>query len=206
VTPFYPQKLALTSPSSGGISEFLVSVQTPQAAAARLVTEDVKAADGQSAETVGSEVTSCKHLPTMEPTETTRKTKTLVADNMGKVGWSAVDWIDPAQDRNRWKSSCEWGDEPSGSINAGKLSSGLSSSAQLHRVSLFSIVSIRFVEDAHVPFLTTDEPINNEAGGGGCAHVDGNLAACPGANSCGTWRSAAGTKLGTLQEPLIFHN
>jgi hypothetical protein len=47
-----------------------------------------------------------------------------------------VDWIGPAKDRNRWRALVNsvlnlwvpW--------NAGKLSSGLSSSAQLHRVSL----------------------------------------------------------------------
>jgi hypothetical protein len=51
-----------------------------------------------------------------------------------------VDWIGLVQDRNRWRALVEFGNEPSGSISAGKLSTGLtagglSSSAQLHRVS-----------------------------------------------------------------------
>jgi hypothetical protein len=59
--------------------------------------------------------------------------------DLREVGWCDVDWIGLARDRNR-NSSCEFGIEPSGSINYGKLSSGLtssdlSSSAQLHRVS-----------------------------------------------------------------------
>jgi hypothetical protein len=33
-----------------------------------------------------------------------------------EVGWGDVDWIGLAQDRNKWKSSCEFGYEPSGSI------------------------------------------------------------------------------------------
>jgi hypothetical protein len=32
------------------------------------------------------------------------------------VGWDDVDWISLAQDRDRWRSSCEFGIEPSGSI------------------------------------------------------------------------------------------
>jgi hypothetical protein len=32
-----------------------------------------------------------------------------------ELGWSGVNWIGLAQDRNRW-SSCEFGIEPSGSI------------------------------------------------------------------------------------------
>jgi hypothetical protein len=33
--------------------------------------------------------------------------------DIGEVGWGDVDWIGLAQDRD---SSCEFGDEPSGSI------------------------------------------------------------------------------------------
>jgi hypothetical protein len=32
------------------------------------------------------------------------------------IGLSVVDWIDLAQDKYSWKSSCERGNEPSGSI------------------------------------------------------------------------------------------
>jgi hypothetical protein len=47
------------------------------------------------------------------------------------IGWGDVDWSGPAKDRNRWGHQVP--------LNAGKLwsgltSSGLSSSAQLHRV------------------------------------------------------------------------
>jgi hypothetical protein len=45
--------------------------------------------------------------------------------DLGEIGWGGVGWIGLAQDRNRWRAL----------VNAGKLSSGLSSSAQLHTVS-----------------------------------------------------------------------
>jgi hypothetical protein len=35
--------------------------------------------------------------------------------NLGEMGWSDVDWIDLAKDRNRWRT-CEFGIEPSGSM------------------------------------------------------------------------------------------
>jgi hypothetical protein len=35
--------------------------------------------------------------------------------DLGEVGWSDMDWIGLAQDRNR-ESSCEFGIEPSGSM------------------------------------------------------------------------------------------
>jgi hypothetical protein len=31
-------------------------------------------------------------------------------------GWSGMDWIDLAQDRDQWRGSCEHGKEPSSSI------------------------------------------------------------------------------------------
>jgi hypothetical protein len=39
--------------------------------------------------------------------ETTRKTKTWVDNikmDLGEVGWSDVDWIGLAKDRNRWRA------------------------------------------------------------------------------------------------------
>jgi hypothetical protein len=60
--------------------------------------------------------------------------------DLGEVGWGDVDWIGLAQDRNRWRALCEFGIEPSGSMKCWETikwptSGGLSSSAQLHRVS-----------------------------------------------------------------------
>jgi hypothetical protein len=63
------------------------------------------------------------------------------------VGWGDVDWIGLAQDRNRWRALVNSVLNLRAPCNAGKLSSGLtcsglSSSAQLHRVSyLFSGVT-----------------------------------------------------------------
>jgi hypothetical protein len=46
-----------------------------------------------------------------------------------------VNWIDVAQDRNRWRAFVNSVLNLRVLWNAGKISSGLSSSAQLHRVS-----------------------------------------------------------------------
>jgi hypothetical protein len=35
------------------------------------------------------------------------------------MGVGGIDWVDLAQDRDRWASSCECGDEPSVSQSAG---------------------------------------------------------------------------------------
>jgi hypothetical protein len=53
--------------------------------------------------------------------------------DLEEIGWSGVDWIGLAQDG----VSCECGNAPSGSINAGKFSNGrtiggLLSNAHLH--------------------------------------------------------------------------
>jgi hypothetical protein len=37
-----------------------------------------------------------------------------------EIGFRDVDWIHLAPDRDRWASSCEHGDEPSGSIKFGE--------------------------------------------------------------------------------------
>jgi hypothetical protein len=61
-----------------------------------------------------------------------------VANNrmdLEEVGWGDVDWIGLAQDWNRWRALVNSVLNLRVPRNAGKLSSGLSSSAQLHRVS-----------------------------------------------------------------------
>jgi hypothetical protein len=60
--------------------------------------------------------------------------------DLEEVGWGDVDWIGLAQDRNRWRALVNSVLNLRVPRNAGKLSSGLtsgglSSSAQLHRVS-----------------------------------------------------------------------
>jgi hypothetical protein len=59
--------------------------------------------------------------------------------DLGEVGWGGVDWIGLAQDRNRWRALVNSVLNLRVLRNARKLSSGLtssglSSSAQLHRV------------------------------------------------------------------------
>jgi hypothetical protein len=36
--------------------------------------------------------------------------------DLRETGWDGMDWIDLAQNRDQWRGSCEYGDEPSGSI------------------------------------------------------------------------------------------
>jgi hypothetical protein len=60
--------------------------------------------------------------------------------DLGEVGWSDVDWIGLAQERNRWRALVNWVLNLRVPLSAVKLSSGLasgglSSSAQLHIVS-----------------------------------------------------------------------
>jgi hypothetical protein len=60
--------------------------------------------------------------------------------DLGEVGWGDVDWIGLAQDRNRWRALVNSVLNLRVPLNAGKLSSGLTSSgllsrAQLHRLS-----------------------------------------------------------------------
>jgi hypothetical protein len=60
--------------------------------------------------------------------------------DLGEVGWDGADWIGLAQDRNRWRALVNsvlnlrvpWN---AGKLSSGLTSSGLSSSAQLHIVS-----------------------------------------------------------------------
>jgi hypothetical protein len=51
-----------------------------------------------------------------------------------KVGWGDVNWIGLAQEQEQVESSCEFGVEPL-KLWSGLTTGGLSSSAQLHRVS-----------------------------------------------------------------------
>jgi hypothetical protein len=60
--------------------------------------------------------------------------------DLGEVGWGDEDWIGLAWDRNRWKVLVKSVLNLRVPQNAGKLSSGLLSRAQFHRVSL--LVSI----------------------------------------------------------------
>jgi hypothetical protein len=60
--------------------------------------------------------------------------------DLGEVGWGYVDWIGLAKDRNRWRALVNSVLNLRVPSNAGKLSSGLTSSglsvsAQLHTVS-----------------------------------------------------------------------
>jgi hypothetical protein len=57
--------------------------------------------------------------------------------DLGEVGWSDVDWIGLAQDRNSWTAVVNYVMDLLVPKNAEKVSSGLtlSSSAQLHSVS-----------------------------------------------------------------------
>ena len=36
------------------------------------------------------------------------------------MGWGDMDWIDLAQDKDRWRALAKWGNEPSGSIQSGE--------------------------------------------------------------------------------------
>jgi hypothetical protein len=36
--------------------------------------------------------------------------------NLREIGWSGMDWIDLAQNRDQWRRSCEHSNETSGSI------------------------------------------------------------------------------------------
>jgi hypothetical protein len=60
--------------------------------------------------------------------------------DLGEMGWSDVDWIGLAQDRNRWRAVVNSVlnlrvPRNAGKLSSGLTSSGLSSSAQLHLVS-----------------------------------------------------------------------
>jgi hypothetical protein len=55
--------------------------------------------------------------------------------DLGEVRWGDVDWIGLAKDRNRWRALVNSVLNLRVPLNAGKISGGLSGSAQLHIVS-----------------------------------------------------------------------
>jgi hypothetical protein len=60
--------------------------------------------------------------------------------DLGEVGWDDVDWIGLAKDRNKWRALVNSVlnlrvPRNAGKVSSGLASTGLSSSAQLHRVS-----------------------------------------------------------------------
>jgi hypothetical protein len=59
--------------------------------------------------------------------------------DLGGVGWGDVDWIGLTQDRNRWKALVNSVLNFRVPWNAGKLSSGLSSSGLLSSASLYRV-------------------------------------------------------------------
>jgi hypothetical protein len=65
--------------------------------------------------------------------EITRKTN--MAMDLGEKGWGGVEWIGLAQDRDQWRALVNAAMNLRVSGNAGKLLSGLTSSAQQHKVS-----------------------------------------------------------------------
>jgi hypothetical protein len=60
--------------------------------------------------------------------------------DLGEVGWVDVDWIGLTKDRNRWRALVNWVLNLWVPLNAGKLSSGLTSSC-LSSSAQFYIVS-----------------------------------------------------------------
>jgi hypothetical protein len=59
--------------------------------------------------------------------------------NLVEVGWGDVDWIGLDKDRNRWRALVNWVlnlrvPRNAGKLSSGLTSSGLSSSVQLHIV------------------------------------------------------------------------
>jgi hypothetical protein len=41
--------------------------------------------------------------------------------DLREIGWDGMDWIDLAQDRDKWRALCEQVDEPSDSIKGYRL-------------------------------------------------------------------------------------
>jgi hypothetical protein len=79
--------------------------------------------------------------------------------DLGEVRWGDVDWIGLAQDRDRWRALANsvlnlrvpWN---AGKLSSGLTSSGLSSSAQLHRVS-------ELVSDYWIPHTVKCNPASS---------------------------------------------
>jgi len=50
-----------------------------------------------------------------------RRWEDNIKRDLQEVGCGGMDWIELAQDRNRWRGTCECGNELSGSIKCGEL-------------------------------------------------------------------------------------
>jgi hypothetical protein len=58
-----------------------------------------------------------------------------IKTDLQKVGGGCGDWMERAQDRDRWRALCEYGNELSGSINAGNFLTSRSRRTLLHGLS-----------------------------------------------------------------------
>jgi hypothetical protein len=79
--------------------------------------------------------------------------------DLREVRWVDVDWIGLAQDRNRWRALLNLVLNVQVAGNAGKVLSGfttagLLSSAQLHRVSFFFLITIMSSLEVQVPWIS----------------------------------------------------
>jgi hypothetical protein len=96
--------------------------------------------NGGACSTDGGKKNACRLLVRMPEGKRPLGRPSRIRMDLGEVGWSDVDWIDLPQDKDMWRALVNAIMNLRVPQNAGKLSSGLttggiSSSAQLHRVS-----------------------------------------------------------------------